>query len=45
VNALGKQSKMMCTGVNTFTSHHVAAKSMQTTANIFEEDIISGAVA
>jgi len=31
--------------VSTFTAHYLAVRSMQTTGNLMEEDIISGAVA
>jgi len=45
VSALEKQFKKIRKGVSTFTSHYLAVKNMQTTGNLSEEDIISGAVA
>ena len=45
VSALEKQFKKIRKGVSTFTSHYLAVKNMQTTGNLAEEDIISGAVA
>ena len=45
VSALEKQFKKIRKGVSTFTSHYLAVKNMQTTGNLTEEDIISGAVA
>jgi len=45
VSALEKQFKKIRRGVSTFTSHYLAVKNMQTTGNLSEEDIISGAVA
>jgi len=45
VSALEKQFKKIRKWVSTFTSHYLAAKNMQTTGNLSEEDIISGAVA
>jgi len=45
VSALEKQFKKIRKGVSSFTSHYLAVKNMQTTGNLTEEDIISGAVA
>jgi len=45
VRALEKQFKKIRKGVSSFTSHYLALKNMQTTGNVREEDIISGAVA
>jgi len=45
VSALEKQFKKIRKGVSTFTSHYLAVKNMQTTGNLSEEDIISGAIA
>jgi len=45
VSALEKQFKKIQKGVNTFTSHYLAVKNMQTTGNLLEEDIICGAIA
>jgi len=45
VSALEKQFKKTRKGVSTFTSHYLSVKNMQTTGNLSEEDIISGAVA
>jgi len=45
VSALEKQFKKIRKGVSTFTSHYLAVKNMQTTGNLLEEDIISGAIA
>jgi len=45
VSALEKQFKKIPKGVSSFTSHYLAVKNMQTTGNLTEEDIISGAVA
>jgi len=45
VSAVKKQFKKIRTGVSSYTSHYVAVKNMQTTGNLTEEDIISGAVA
>ena len=45
VSALMKHFKRIRKGVSTFTSHYLAVKNMQTTGNLTEEDIISGAVA
>jgi len=45
VSALEKQFKKIRKGVSSFTSHYLAVNNMQTTGNLTEEDIISGAVA
>jgi len=45
VSALEKQFNKIRKGVRTLTSHYLAVKNMQTTGNLTEEDIISGAVA
>jgi len=45
VSALEKQFKKIRKGVSTFTFHYLAVKNMQTTGNLSEEDIISGAIA
>jgi len=45
VSALEKQFKKIPMGVSVFTSHYLAVKKMQTTGNLTEEDIMSGAVA
>ena len=45
VSALEKQFKKIRDGVSTFTFHYLAVKNMQTTGNLVEENIISGAVA
>jgi len=45
VSPLEKQFKRIRKEVSTFTSHNLAVKNMQTTGNLTEEDIISGAVA
>jgi len=45
VSALQKQFKKIRTGVSSCTSHYLAVKNIQTTGNLTEEDIISGAVA
>ena len=44
-SALETQFQRIGAGVSTFTSHYLATKAMPTTANLSEEDIISGAVA
>jgi len=44
VSALEKQFKQIRKGVSTFMSPYLAVKKMQTTGNLSEEDIISGAV-
>jgi len=43
--ALEKQFKKIRKGVSSFTSHNLAIENIQTTGNLKEEDIISGAVA
>ena len=45
VSALEKHFKKTRKGVSTFTAHYLAVKNMQTTGNLTEEDIISGATA
>jgi len=45
VRAMEKQFKNIRKGVSTFTSHYLVVKSMQSTGNLSEEDIISEAVA
>jgi len=40
---LEKQFKRIRKGVRTFTSHYLAVKNMQTTGNLTEDDIMSGA--
>jgi len=45
VSTLEKQFKKIRKGVSSFTSHYLAVKNTQTTGNLMEEDIISGAVA
>jgi len=44
-SALEKQFKRIWAGVSAFTSHYLAVKSLPTTGNPSEEDIISGAAA
>jgi len=45
LSALEKQFKKIRKGLSSFTSHYLAVKNMQTTGNLTEDDIISGAVA
>jgi len=45
VSTLEKQFKKIRKGVCSFISHYLAVKNTQTTGNLMEEDIISGAVA
>jgi len=45
VSALEKQFKKIRKGVSSFTSHYLAVKNMQTTGNLSEEEVISGAIA
>jgi len=45
VSALEKQFKKIRKGVSSFSSHYLAVKNKQTTGNLTEEDIISGAFA
>jgi len=44
MSVIEKQFKKIRKGLSTFTSNYMAVKSLQTTGNLTEEDIISGAV-